>query len=283
MCRSQNIGLARGYTLVELIIVMVLLGIVSTFIFTYINFGVRIYGDATGREQLVSQSRFAVERLTRELRNALPRSIRVQATDLQRCVEFVPIVTSSRYLQIAKPGPTSGSDFIAVMPHDTQALENQYLFVYATNINFIYGTQPLRRKTIDSVTENSPEDGLITFSYSNSPSFFPTDSPVRRFYVGGSPVSWCYNMANNTLERYQGYGLTPTQYTQAQLQASFASNREIMAVDIGNDLANDELPFRVFEATLRRNSLVQIDLRFRRSAANEPLQISHEVHIPNVP
>lgn len=283
--RSTNLANRRihGYTLVELIIVMVLLGIVSTFIFAYINFGARIYSDTTGREQLISQSRFAVERLTRELRNSVPNSVRVAAGDSQRCVEFVPIITSSRYLQIPKPGPTANTDFIAVLPFASNVIEEQYLFVYATNENFIYGNQPLRRKTIDTVDENNPDDGLVTITYSDSPSFFPTDSPVRRFYIGGSPISWCYNRNENTLERYQGYGLEPSQYTQAQLQAGFANAGEVMAVDISNNVLNDELPFRVFDATLQRNSLVQIDLRFRRSAANEPLQILHEVHIPNVP
>ncbi|RUO37595.1 hypothetical protein CWE13_06480 [Aliidiomarina shirensis] len=273
----------NGYTLIELVIVIILLGITSTFIFSYIGFGARIYSDVAGREQLVSQSRFAVERLTRELRNALPRSIRVLPGDLQRCIEFVPILTSSSYVQIPKAGPTASDDFIGVLPQTTNTLAGEYLFVYATNANFIYGNTPLRRKTIDAVSNNVPEDGLITIDYSNTPSFFPTDSPASRYYVGGQPVSWCYNANTNALERYQGYGLGVSQLTQAALQSGFSGSREIMAVDMDNDLNNDELPFRVFEATLQRSSLVQIDLRFRRSAENEPLQILHEVHVPNVP
>lgn len=272
-----------GYTLIELIVVIVLLGITSAFIFSYIRFGAQIFSDATGREQLVSQSRFAVERLTRELRNAVPRSIRVRANDSQRCIEFMPLLTSSSYLQIAKPGPTSGNDFIGVLPHDTSSIANQYLLVYATNTNFVYGNSPLRRKIIDSFTLDTPAAGLITIAYNDSPSFFPTDSPARRYFVGGQPVSWCYNENTSSLERYQGYGLVATQYTQAQLLSGFSGVGERMAVDIDNNLTNDELPFRVFEATLQRSSLVQIDLRFRRSAANEPLQVLHEVHIPNVP
>lgn len=271
-----------GYTLVELIVVIILLGIVGLFTFNYVGFGTRIYVDTTGREQLVSQSRFAVERLSRELRNAVPRSIRVSELDAQRCIEFIPIITSSNYLQIPRPGPTSTADFIAVEPIRAAEAAGNSLYVYATNQNFLYGNSELRRKTIDVVSFDTPEPGLVVFEYSASPSFFPTDSPARRYYVGGSPVSWCYNEAANRLERYRNYGLLASQLSHSQLLA--AASYEIMAVDLVNDLSTpDELPFRVFEATLQRNNLVEIDWRFRRSSDNESLQLLHEVHAPNVP
>src|SRR5690554_6805250 len=97
----------KGFTLVELIVVIVLLGIVGTFTFSFIGTGARIYQDTTEREHLVAESRFAVKRIASELRNALPRSIRVLTSEQNRCVEFVPIVSSSNYIQIPRPGPTA--------------------------------------------------------------------------------------------------------------------------------------------------------------------------------
>lgn len=272
----------RGYTLIELVVVMVLLGIVAVFSFQYIGFGAQIYQDTTGREQLVSQTRFAVERLNRELRNALPRSIRVSADDQQRCIEFMPIVTSSNYLQMPRPGPSANDDFIAVEPIRANQLIGNYLFVYATNANFIYGDNDLRRKIITAVTPNASE-GTTVIDFTGNPSFFPTNSPARRFYVASAPVSWCYNESLGQLERFTNYGLLATQPSHTSLLGDSAA-REVMAVAIRNDLNdNEEWPFRVFEATLQRSSLVQFDWRFRRTSTSEPLQILHEVHIPNVP
>ena len=55
-----------------------------------------------------------------------------------------------------------------------------------------------------------------------------------------------------------------------------------MAENINNDFANtDEVPFRVYEATLTRNSLVHILLAFERN--EEIINFSNQVHIPNVP
>ena len=53
----------RGYTLVELVVVMVLLGIVAIFSFSYIAFWGAYLPRYHRREQLVSQTRFAVTRL----------------------------------------------------------------------------------------------------------------------------------------------------------------------------------------------------------------------------
>src|SRR5690554_7243210 len=119
-----------GFTLVELIVVIVLLGIVGTFSFSYLGFGAKIFSDAVGRDQLLNQSRFAVERLSRELRNALPRSVRVNSFDQQRCIEFVPIITSSSYVQIPRLGASASNRFIAVTPivEPGQSILNQSLF-----------------------------------------------------------------------------------------------------------------------------------------------------------
>lgn len=271
-----------GYTLVELITVIVLLGFVGVFTFRYLGFGAQIYSDTAGREQLISQSRFAVERLSIELRNALPRSIRVLESDNQRCIEFLPVITSSNYLQIPRAGLTASDDFIVVEPIRSEQLEGKYLFVYATSNQFIYGPSNLRRKEIDNVELDTPQPGLLTINYNTTPLFFPTESPARRYYVTSGPISWCYNEAQNRLERYSNYGLSQNQNTHAQLLSNAAY--EIMAVGLVNDTSQaEEWPFRVFEPTLQRNNLVQIDWRFQRGSSNEPLQILHEVHAPNVP
>ncbi|MGL4478103.1 MAG: PilW family protein, partial [Aeromonas veronii] len=63
-----------GFTLVELVMVILLLGIMATFTSQFIGIGTQIYGDASSREQLMSDARFAMERLNRELRDAVPGS-----------------------------------------------------------------------------------------------------------------------------------------------------------------------------------------------------------------
>lgn len=272
----------RGFTLVELIIVVVLLAITGLFVFNYLGFGAQIFRDTSERDQLVSQSRFALNRLTSELRNAVPRSVRVSAADSQRCIEFMPILASSQYVRIPRPGPPSVSNvpFTAIAPTTIDGLVGGYLLVYATTSQHIYGNATQRRKVVTNITP--PTDNLVEISYSPS-TFFVTDSPVRRYYIGGMPISWCYDEASHGLYRFAGYGLLNNQPSFSSLQVSLATSSELMAENLYNDLTNSEFPFKVFEATLYRNSLIQFDWQFRRESAQEPLEILHEVYIPNVP
>ncbi|RUO59820.1 PilW family protein [Pseudidiomarina marina] len=273
---------SRGFTLVELVIVIVLLALTGLFVFNYLGFGAQIFRDTTERDQLVSQSRFALNRLTSELRNAVPRSVRVSVADSQRCIEFMPILASSQYVRIPRPGPPSVSNvpFTAIAPTTLDGLVGGYLLVYATTTQHIYGNATQRRKEVTGVTP--PVDNLVDISYSPN-TFFVTDSPVRRYYIGGMPISWCYDETSRGLYRFEGYGRLNNQPSFADLQLSTATSAELMAENIYNDLNNSEFPFKVFEATLYRNSLIQFDWRFRRDAAQEPLEILHEVYIPNVP
>lgn len=284
----------KGFTLIELVIVIVLLGIVGTFSFQYLGLSAKIFSDTVGRDQLLNQSRFAVERLSRELRNALPRSVRVNSFDQQRCIEFVPIITSSSYVQIPRLGASASNRFIAVTPivEPGQSILNQSLFVYATTAELIYGNSlsgdSLRRKTIASIQTNTSNSGLSEFTFTDTEASFPTGSPARRFFITEQPVSWCLSNTG-TLDRFTQYGFFPTQRTHNQLVSLVSS--QTMAQQLYNDLRpnqdNDfslnQLPFNVESATLQRNSLVQIDFRFGRSNDSEPLRIQHEVFVPNVP
>jgi len=278
---------AKGFTLIELIIVIVLLGIVGTFSFNYLGFGAKIFSDSVGRDQLLNQSRFAVERLSRELSNALPRSVRVRSADAQRCIEFVPIISSSSYVQLPRPGPTASLPFVGVTPllEPGKSIINQYLYVYATNKSHIYNPNSNRRKVIANSSQNLDNSGLSDISFSGSPTFI-TGSPALRFFITEQPVSWCLS-DDGELERFSTYGFFVTQPTRSSLVTSAGLGNaayEIMAQLLHNGLnESDQFPFRVFEATLQRNSLVQLDLRFGRANDSEPLRIQHEVFVPNVP
>ncbi|MGI0152867.1 prepilin-type N-terminal cleavage/methylation domain-containing protein [Pseudidiomarina sp. WS423] len=266
----------RGFTLIELIIVIVILAVLSVGVFSYIGIGANIYTDAVSRDQLTSQSRFAIERLTRELRNSLPRSQRVNATDNSRCLEYVPIFASSSYLQIPTPGFNAGADFIAVQPTENAPIPaGSKLMVYATTRNHIYNNASIRSKA-DPILSAGPQAGLVEISYSGTPQFFPTQSPARRYYIASQPVSWC--VQGSELRRYTNYGWQTVQPSALWLAAGEAY--ETMAVGLSNSVS--EAPFYVEEATLRRTAVVQMDFRFT-SSKNEPMKLLHEVHVPNVP
>ena len=268
---------AHGFTLIELVIVMVILAILGLFSFGYVSFGAQIFADTSARQQLIAESRFAIERLTRELKYVVPRSLRVNTA----CIEFVPLVASSRYLELPQGLAASSDSFIAIEPQSETSLVNQWLFVYATQAPHIYAASSTRRQQIQTINAVSGQSGVIDIEFTNANAEFSQQSPGRRYFIGSTPVSWCYDEASQRLLRFANYGYSTNQPNAASL-ASSAGNAEVMMTTLVNELAAGQLPFRVSPASLQRNSLVLLDWRVG-SVTNERMQINHEIHLPNVP
>ena len=91
---------ATGFTLVELVTSLIILAIVSVGISGFIRSSMQIFNDVTEREQLLGDSQFAVERLTREIRNAIPNSVRLAGDASVHCLQYIPIDYSTFYLQL---------------------------------------------------------------------------------------------------------------------------------------------------------------------------------------
>lgn len=258
-----------GFTLIELIIVIVLLSIVSIFTFQIIGFSGQVFSDSVARDRLAAQSRFAIERLSRELNNALPRSIRT--LDSGNCIEYLPIVTSSEYFSYPSPSNT-GQPLYGVRPLDrlTPYGPPRSIALYATDDVYQANAQIYRIDTTAVVDSGNS----IEYSFIDATASFSDIGPVNRYYVVAEPITWCYRVADGALVRYSGYQ-RGTSYTTA-------SSVDTMAENLDNS-ANGVTPFRVSDAILTRNNLILIDWVFRSAVTEEPLNAVYEVHVPNVP
>jgi len=273
---------SRGFTLVELIVVMVVLAISGIGVFSYIRIGAEIFVDAVGRDQLASQSRFAVERMARELSRALPASTRTLTDDNSfQCIEWVPVRTSGLYTQIPLPS-NPGADMDVVTPFNIApplvgSDFGSRIVVNARTAAQIYTAAGGRWLELDAGSLSGDADfATLTFDASDN---FSSNSPGQRFYGVDAPVSWCVEVGSQGLElrRYQDYGWNST-----QVKPAFAAG-ETMAIQLNNSLSTlSQLPFNVVNQTPARPAYVQMQLRFARAAGAEPMVFYHEVHIRNV-
>jgi MSHA biogenesis protein MshO len=87
----------HGFTLVELVMTIVLLGIVSAILAPVIVSSVTAYSDTRSRNELVARGRLALERLTREIHQAIPNSLRL-VTGRTDTIEFVTASVGGRYV-----------------------------------------------------------------------------------------------------------------------------------------------------------------------------------------
>ena len=185
---SQRIP--RGFTLVELVMVILLLGVMATFTSQFIGIGTQIYGDASRREQLMSDARFALERLNRELRDAVPGSVRIEdeagnPLDQGACLRFWPIVTASRYL-----GSAASAGLTIVVPDVLPERNKDLAIVYPLadpNITLEQGC--LHGNCVASVTSvGASVSGALPLTVDGS---FAKESPGQRIYFARQQVRYC--------------------------------------------------------------------------------------------
>ncbi|MGE6224041.1 PilW family protein [Aeromonas media] len=186
-------GRARGFTLVELVMVILLLGVMATFTSQFIGIGTQIYGDVSRREQLMSDARFALERLNRELRDAVPGSVRIEdeagnPLDKGACLRFWPIATASRYLGSAASGG------LTIVEPEVLPREEDEAIVYpladpALNLEqrCLHGNCVAR-----VISVGSPVSGALSLTVDDT---FAKESPGQRIYFARQQVRYCVTNA----------------------------------------------------------------------------------------
>ena len=271
----------KGFTLIELVSVIVILGIVATSITSFIRFGTQSYTDASDRDALISTARFTLERLNREVRDALPNSIRT--INNGRCIEFTPIKQSVIYLDLPV-APEAAAVSVEVLMYDRQAYvasrdKAGYVAVYALNSDDIYNKRAGVIEAFSSLGDPVSFDASLdkrdplTITFPNAV-LFNTESPTKRLFFIGPAVSYC--VENEQLLRYQGYsdyGVTGKPNDSGVLMAEFIENYSPTAATV--------VPFKTLPATLQRNAIALIRLKFVQNS--EEIIFSHEIQVPNVP
>lgn len=268
----------RGFTLVELVMVILIAAILAMGAVSYISHSVGGYVDTARRQELAEAGGLALERIARELRNALPNSIRILEADGGvidgACIEFIPILAGSTYVDV--PIAAAADSFQAVAYHPTRDV-NGRVAVYPVSTAALYAqTNPGPVSTSDQALLPAGS-GQVTLTLDTAHQFL-ADSPRRRFFMVDSPVAYCQK--GSRLFRYQGHGFIPALADlKAELPISGPRRRLVLDKLQPNSLNWDYSPASLVRNAVVRVSMVLVDDR----APSEPLAFEHEVQIRNVP
>mgnify|MGYP001140467746 CR=1 FL=1 len=255
----------RGFTLVEMIIAIVIVGILSIGATRFITASVGGYVDTAQRQQLATAGLLAAEKVSRDLRNALPNSIRLRASDL--CIEYIPIEGGTDYITI--PVDTAGNKLVTLSANIT--LSSSFRFVvYPLNTIDLYNRPdpgPVS-PVFSSSTGGADDSEIITLAANHR---FATDSPTRRLYVVSSPKAYCFD--DTKLYYYSGYA------TYEGDGRPDSSTRMVILDDLQTTGGLSE--FDYVPASLVRNAVV--NFRFSLSNGLNNWLTEQEVQIRNVP
>jgi MSHA biogenesis protein MshO len=287
--RGKNKKASQGFTLIELILVIIILGIMATGISSFITLSTQTYLNATNRDELIGNARFVIERLNRELRNAIPNSIRIEswAADRIQCIQFIPIEASTVYTDIPVY-PESPSKSLSVIPFEgidgspydcgSSASCIDVVTAYPLSSDDLYANPEQSSGKLFRVQNVDTSESLWKINITNATEItFDEDSPTQRLYFANEKVSYCNAPIGGiwTIARY-------SEDINEDAQAIPGSTRFYMAGYLIDDIStSSKLLFDYEKATLQRNAVVQIHLEFTKN--DESYVFDHEVHINNVP
>ena len=259
----------KGFTLIELIIVIILLVVVSVGAGGLIKISSQVFVDVTLRDELISSVRYAVERLNREIRSALPNSFRTLSFlgNTVQCLEYIPIEVSTIYLDIPV-SPEGASENLTLIRFESNLFDDSLdAVVYPLNAAEIYEISSKRYSLATQTLNTSGNVWTVQLSTANT---FAADSPTDRIYFVDQPVAYC--ASEGELNRYTHYGYSGTPLSVAE------SDQEVLMAE-GLEMAGTL--FNVTDANLVRNAEVKIQLQFSKNS--EFVNFYNKIQVTNAP
>ncbi len=272
-----------GFTLVELVVTLALTGIVATVAWRNIAGPVVAFNDQARRSQLVDTAVGALDRISRELRLALPNSVRVTGTT---AVEFLRTNAGGRYREQAGSGgagsplsftASSGTfDVLGGFPAASTIVGgasgrascmsgvSDCLVIFNTGQS---GANAFAGDNVAGIVSASTTSVQFTRSDAGSP--FPFRSPEQHFFIVDTPVSLICDATSGELRRYADYAITSSQNVPPGTQGTLLANHVISC------------GFAYVPGTHSRAGMVNVSLTI--AEAGEAVTLLQQVRIPNVP
>ena len=288
----------RGFTLIELIVVMVITAIVAGMVTVFIRAPVQSYLDVTARAELADAADTASRRITRDVRLALPNSVRVTNNESGSYLELLLTKTGGRYLSEDDDLNLTPGNVLAFDPSTPVSKPNSFTIVGAAPSglqaivpgDFIVvnnlGAQPpvdayncsgqCNRAQVASISGNDVT--LVKNPFVEQTPSMPSLS--YRFQVVSTVVTYhCAPNANGTgtLTRYAGYAIEVDQPVSTAALTG-APSAALMANQVAAcDFSFDTLP------NLQRG-LVSVSLTLGAPGGNAgQIRLAQQAQVNNSP
>jgi len=264
--------------------VIVITGIIGGMVAVFLKTPIEQYMDVARRADMTDIADTALRRIGRDLRLAVPNSVRVSGTctgGATSCfIEFLPTKGGGRY-RTGAPGDeldftTADTSFevLGTMPTPAVAVGDQ-IVVYNLGIPGAdaYAGNTLathNRRAVSGVGASS-----ISITSANA---LPFDSPAHRFQVITTPVSYVCDGAG-TLWRYWGYAIQDVQ-TKTDSIAELDALAGVQKARLATNVSSCKFSYDA-NVVAQRSGLVTMTLGI--TEYNETVTLYSATHVSNVP
>lgn len=276
---------SAGFTLIEAIMVIVITGILAGIVAVFISKPVEGYIDSVRRAELTDAADVALRRMTRDIRLALPNSLRVRDTTTEgtctagTCyIEFIMTSAGGRYRDSGDGSSGAGLKYLfsdlgsfdvvgLIPPMQTGDLIAVYNLGPGYSPADAYGGLNVATVGTGTLTANPIPLSANPFP-TQSP---PLPSPNSRFQVVPGTVravTFACPIAAGSLTRYWNYGFNAVQPTSFGVNSAVLATGASCTVDYAS-------------AATGRSGLLFVQLTL--TSGGESVSLFQQIHVDNAP
>jgi MSHA biogenesis protein MshO len=304
---------AAGVTLIELVMVITVSAIIATVLGAIITRPIEGYKAQVRRAALVDAAEMSLRRLSRDIRQALPNSVRVDAS--QHVIEMLNTMDGARYRE--GPGQLTGGH-----NHANTAFRLKINNADADGFNIVGKFQnitvPFTSTTERLAIYNQGVTGADAYADANAPANTPVvmtnpsvttftirldgnedstafndedqikpasgnfrfhwASPNQRVYIVDTPVTYlCSPGSTGTITRYWNYAIAATQPTNPSAPPLSGGSSALLSTPVS------ACTFTYSPGTNQRAGLVTLDITVTDADSGEQVRLLYQVHVDNSP
>ena len=250
---------SRGFTLVELIATMVILGIISVMTSKFIVNGFSFYVDATNIQKISTTANFVAEKMEKLIENSVPNSIVISETG--KSITFVPIKGALGYTYIPK-NPLSAFDSEPVLYAVTTAFDSSNIKKGAYVAFNNYGSNEEYYEVLDVTVNGNVTAVKIDAS---SKKFTPGSERGRLYFVDGQNRYITVKLENSQLVIIEHNGDEAT------------GTKNILARDVS------DIRFSKVAGAFNQYGEIEIEYRFQYQNIAYEKSIYQRIGVANAP
>jgi MSHA biogenesis protein MshO len=274
----------NGFTLVELIMVIVIMGVIGGMVSVFMRSPIDAYFSTVRRAAMADEADGTLRRMSRDIRKALPNSIVVFGDS--KCVDFIPTKYGGRY---RADNSSAGLDFTAAdttfnmlgsnpTDADQAILANDFVVIYNLGI---FGADAYAADNTSQISAVSAAVGAIPpeTTIAIAAKKFPLPSPGNRFHVVPDKervVSYACTSQGTLVRALNTGSITKNCQSGGTVTASATVQVNVLAKNVS------ACSF-VYDTSSQRDGLLRLTLGITDPVSAETVTLQHQIHVDNTP